>query len=220
MRRIWEVLPRSGILHRLDKDTSGLLLVAKICPCAYSSGPGSAGSRDNSRISRAMHRAADSGWHGRCADRADIRRSEPAWPLSERGRPARDSLSDFVKVCGADFHRAASGDGQNPPDQGTHGANSTCPHRGSNLRRQVENTRRRVKRTDMLCYARFHVRHYTQAGSLSAIRRVSRHSNFTPRCPWISSTFYRPSLAMSNRARNRGDPGRWDRMLWPEPESS
>ena len=61
-----EELPRAGIVHRLDKDTSGLLLIGKTLPRtragALAGGPGY-----RAYLPGCMQWRADRRWHDRCA---------------------------------------------------------------------------------------------------------------------------------------------------------
>jgi len=61
-------LPRCGILHRLDKDTTGLLLIAK-SQTAYTRLVQDLQDREIMRVSRRVRRAPDGGWPHRRADR-------------------------------------------------------------------------------------------------------------------------------------------------------
>jgi 23S rRNA pseudouridine1911/1915/1917 synthase len=69
-------LPRAGIVHRLDKDTSGVMVVARTLP-AHTALVAQLSARD-------VHRQYLVGRHGQCADRPPPARS-PA-PGGARGR--------------------------------------------------------------------------------------------------------------------------------------
>ena len=62
-------VPRAGIVHRLDKDTSGLLVVAKTLRGADRSRAPAAGANGDARVSRAGRRRPRARRHGRRADR-------------------------------------------------------------------------------------------------------------------------------------------------------
>jgi 23S rRNA pseudouridine1911/1915/1917 synthase len=73
-------LPRAGIVHRLDKDTSGLLVVARSLPAHAGLGAHARGARDSPRLRGPGARRDDGGRHDRCADRPSPRSTASAWP--------------------------------------------------------------------------------------------------------------------------------------------
>ncbi len=87
---------RAGIVHRLDRDTSGLLVLARSRRGPPPAAGGARGAADRARVPRAG-RGTPAGAHGhdRGADRARSRACARAWPSAApaRGRRARTSRS-------------------------------------------------------------------------------------------------------------------------------
>ena len=79
-------LPRAGIVHRLDKDTSGLLVVARSLSAHTALVRDARGARDPSRLRGRRARRVDRGRHDRRPDRPSPRRSRPHGRASGRPR--------------------------------------------------------------------------------------------------------------------------------------
>ena len=91
-------LPRAGIVHRLDKDTTGLLIVARNDAARDAADRSADRARDPSRVPGGLRRRDDRGRHGRRADRPSPGRSPAHDGALERSRrrdalPRRSSVS-------------------------------------------------------------------------------------------------------------------------------
>ena len=88
---------RQGIVHRLDKETSGLLLVAKTERAHRAAGAAHGGAADHAALRGALLGALTRGPGdgGRAASRA-TRETGSAWRSSQSGRTAR---TDFVRLA-------------------------------------------------------------------------------------------------------------------------
>ena len=59
------LVPRAGLIHRLDKDTSGLMVVARTLEAHTATGGGAGGTRDYPGVPRHLHRRHDRRRHDR-----------------------------------------------------------------------------------------------------------------------------------------------------------
>jgi hypothetical protein len=119
--RNFRELPRAGIVHRLDKDTSGLLVVARTLDCPDRPGPPTPGARPSSATTRPWCWVAS----GRAAKwtrpSAVIRSSEPAWPWC-RAAGGPDPLPGHRALCPATLVECELRHRPHPSDPRTHGA--------------------------------------------------------------------------------------------------
>ena len=76
------LLPRAGLVHRLDKDTSGLLLVARTLREPHGTHGGARAARDQAHVSRRLPRRADGRRHASTRRSAATGASARRWPSS------------------------------------------------------------------------------------------------------------------------------------------
>ena len=85
---------RPGMVHRIDKDTSGLLLVAKNDRRPPGAGGADPGALGGARLSGRLHRPFQRGaGRGGRAHRPPPDRSQKKWPSAPDGRRAGDALA-------------------------------------------------------------------------------------------------------------------------------
>ncbi len=116
---------RAGIVHRLDKETSGLLLVAKTRPRAPQARARRSRRRRDRRGGTPRCRGATStGDRSRWTSRSRaIRETESAWQSSVPGRAAR---TDFVRLARFD----SGGPAARAPAHRTHAPDPRAPRVG------------------------------------------------------------------------------------------
>jgi 23S rRNA pseudouridine1911/1915/1917 synthase len=211
------VLPRSGILHRLDKDTSGLLLVAKTVAA-------------HTRLVQDLQdRAITREYRGLCAGRltaggtidAPIGRhptQRTRMAVTERGRPAITHYRILARFAAQTFIALRLETGRTHQIR-VHMAQNRHPLIG-----------------DRVYGGRLKVPAGASAELTSALRSFSRQALHASRLAFRhplsdkALDFHAPlpgdfadllQALKSNEQSNAqtGDPGHWDTMLWPNPES-
>jgi len=211
-------LPRSGILHRLDKDTSGLLLVAKTIPA-------------HTRLVQDLQdRAITREYRGLCIGRltaggkidAPIGRhptQRTRMAVTERGRPAVTHYRILARFAAQTFIALRLETGR------THQIRVHMAH----IRHGLIG--------DRTYGGRLMVPAGASSELASALRSFSRQALHASRLAFrhplseqtldfqapLPQDFVDLLLALDSDEQSNaqpGDPGRWDRMRWPEPESS
>jgi 23S rRNA pseudouridine1911/1915/1917 synthase len=211
-------LPRSGILHRLDKDTSGLLLVAKTIPA-------------HTRLVQDLQdRAITREYRGLCIGRltaggkidAPIGRhptQRTRMAVTERGRPAVTHYRILARFAAQTFIALRLETGR------TH-----------QIRVHMAQIRHGLI-GDRTYGGRLKVPAGASIELTSALRSFSRQALHASRLAFrhplseqaldfqapLPEDFVDLLQALDGNEQSNaqpGDPGRWDRMRWPEPESS
>jgi len=212
------VLPRSGILHRLDKDTSGLLLVAKTVP-AHTRLVQDLQDREITREYRGLctGRLTAGGTIDAPIGRHPTQRTRMA--VTERGRPALTHYRILSRFAAQTFIALRLATGR------THQIRVHM----AQIRHALIGDRTYGGRLKIPAGASKEL-----AASLRGFSRQALHaSRLAFRHPSSQQTleFHSPlpvdfvdllqALASDEQSHAQpGDPGRWDRMLWPEPESN
>ena len=114
-------LPRAGIVHRLDKDTTGLLIVARNDAARDLLTAALTRARDPSRVPGGLRRRDDLGRHGGCADRSPPGRSPAHVGALERPR-RRDALPRHRALPPPHLGARDAGDRPHAPDPPAPGA--------------------------------------------------------------------------------------------------
>lgn len=212
------VLPRSGILHRLDKDTSGLLLVAKTVPA-------------HTRLVQDLQaRAITREYRGLCSGRltaggridAPIGRhptQRTRMAVTERGRPAVTHYRILARFAAQTFVALRLETGR------THQIRVHMAH----IRHALTGDRTYGGRLKLPAGASSHLAARLRSFSrqaLHASRLAFRHpSSEAPldfQAP-LPADFVELLQALQSDEQSNSepvDPGRWDQMRWPEPEFS
>ena len=211
-------LPRSGILHRLDKDTSGLLLVAKTI-AAHTQLVQDLQRRAITREYRAVcdGRVTAGGEIDAAIGRHPTQRTRMA--VTERGRPARTHYRILTRFPTQTFLALRLDTGR------THQIRVHMAH----IRHALVGDRAYGGRLKIPAGASEQLASYLRAFSrqaLHATRLAFRHPAGQQMLELQSPLpvdFVRLLETLDGAAqpnKRPGDPGRWDRMKWPEPESS
>ena len=79
------LVPRAGLVHRLDKDTSGLMVVARTPEAHAALAAADRGARSRAALSRGLRGRDDGRRHGGRADRPASHASARAWPCAAMG---------------------------------------------------------------------------------------------------------------------------------------
>ena len=126
-------IPRAGVVHRIDKDTSGLLVVARTLTAQKSLVEQLQAHSLLREYQAVVTGRADSGRHGR----------RPGWPPSgtaqahgchSKRQAGGNSLSGGGTLSRPLLDSLPSGDGTNPPDSRAHGAYPSSAGGRSGLR--------------------------------------------------------------------------------------
>ena len=108
---------RPGIVHRLDRDVSGLLVVAKTDDAHERLVDAMKAARDRAPLPRSRHRlAAERHREDRCAGRTCIRSTGRGWPSSLTGKPAVTWFSVDREARGHIAPGREARDRTHPPD--------------------------------------------------------------------------------------------------------
>ena len=117
-------VPRAGIVHRLDKDTSGLLVVAKTLQAQTDLVRQLAGAHGEAPVPRAGARRGRARRDGRRARSAGIRSQRTRMAVTARGRAARTHYRVRERFDGATLLECTPGDRPHAPDPRAHAARS------------------------------------------------------------------------------------------------
>ena len=124
---------RPGIVHRIDKDTSGLLMVERLCPCGFgtpdsgtqfSPGVPSGGVRQRDRRQR----------HGVPAHRSQSQGSQKNGGDPTEQQAGHHPLSCVGAIWGLYAYSLCIGDRTHPPNSGAHGLYRSPAGRRSGVR--------------------------------------------------------------------------------------